>query len=610
MLPCLPSELQLRLVSALRPPRLPTGTKPCLNPAFLSHRDALHSLCRTSRRLHAIAAPLLYETIALTRDVSIIQLFSTLLADRSRRAWIRSIACPLDLMQETDLHAGLPVWNMLVARRQGRRLDAQGERALEVVDLTLNHIPEGLGVGDGRSDLYDQILGAILCLTTGLEDVLLQLPPTNEEVDGYDHVHAALEQGIDASDTGVLPSLRSVRIQAPALKVPAAGYISDPRLPRRRQASGIDPMRLPTFEIEGVQEVEFDGDDGLWFYLLRQPHHPAAEGGGGGGQQLLLPRDLQSFRGLRALRLRGSRTAPEYLACLLAEARGLRAFEYTTRAREWRRPGDFAPAELDGFYFEPPAPALRATATTTTGTLTLLDEALWPLRATVRDLRLGSARRRADDGRAEFAGLGAAPLRVLGAFERLARLVIDLRWLVPVPASLADEEAGGGDRGSGGATTPAAGWDVPALPLRERLPGSLEELELVETWASSDLCDFHQSEEIERRGMAYSQTALCALLPTESEEMLGVPGRFSRLRSVTLRASKPMHQHASRRPSEARTWSGHSGVDVLDAHGQYWIDFEATPLKTKEGIEAMSSLFQRNGVKFKVEWWTAQAPWS
>lgn len=584
MLLSLPSELQLRLVSALQPPRLPTGTKPCLNQAFLGQRDSLYNLCLTSRRLHAISAPLLYETIALTRDVSIIHLFGTLLANPDRRSWIRSIACPLDLMQETDLYVGLPAWNMLVARRQGRKLDAEGARALEVVDLMLNHIPEGFDVGDGRSDLYDQILGAILCLANDLEDVLLQLPQTNESADGYDHVHAALEQGIDAYDTGILPSLRSVRIQAPPLKIPATGYTSySPLLPRRRQASGIDPMRLPTFEVEGVREVEFDGDDGLWFYLLRRPH--PGEGGGGAQQQQqqLLPRDLQSFRGLRALRLRGSRTPPEYLACLLAEARGLEAFTYTTRAREWRRPGDFDPPELDGFYFDPPRMAT-------------LDQALWPLRATVRDLRLGSTRRREDDGRAEFRGLEV--VCVLDAFERLARLVIDLRWLVPVPTSLAEA-------GWGRIATPAG--DVAAL--RERLPGSLEELVLVETWTSSDLCDF-QSEEIERRSMLYSQTALCSLLPTVSEENLGVPRRFSKLRKVTLRANKPMHQHASARPPAARTWFDHSPVDELGAHGRCGTDFEATPLKTKEGIEAMSSLFQREGIKFKVEWWTIQAPYS
>lgn len=558
MLLSLPLELQLDVLAALRLPRLPTGTKPCLNTEFVSRRGALYNLCLTSRCLYEKAAPLLHENIALTNDISIAQLFRTLLANRSRRAWIHSIACPLDLMQETDVHNGLPIWNEFVATKGDTPLDIQEELALNMVGLTIDHI----GEDDHRAeeegpDFYDRVFGAILCLTTSLQDILLQLPQTNERLGGLDNVHAALEQAIDAHDTGVLPALRSVRIQAPPSKTPADGYLSPEQVPWWRLASGIDPMRLPTFEVEGVRDVEFRGDDGLWFCLLRPALGPWTDE--------MLPNDLESFRSLPSLKLYESRTSPEYLACLLKEAHGLETFHYTTRRQEWRR--DFYLPDLDGFYF---VPAHKAT----------INEALWPIRKTIKELRLGSVRRERDAGDEEYSGLET--IHVLGSFDKLTRLIVDIRWILPFPNSFLDSDMGKVSSG------------MPAL--RDRLPASLQELELVETWTSTERSFFH-SDELEGKGNVFSQYALLSLLPSPGGQRnaRGAPRLLASLRRVTLRAEKSTHRNST--PS-----ADDSFVSSLNAHNLGRVGLKAASLRTKEGIDAMTELFRQQSIEFKVEW--------
>lgn len=565
MLLSLPLELQLDVLKALRLPRLPTGTKPCLNPEFVSRRGALYNLCLASHCLYENAAPFLYETVALTKDVSIAHLFRTILENRSRRSWIHSIACPLDLTQETDFYNGLPVWKEFVITRKIICSDTQEGRVLDMVGLTPDQIREDDKlVEEEGPGFYDRIFGAILCLTTSLRDILLQLPQTNERIGGFDNVHAALEQGIDAHHTGVLQSLRSVRIQAPPSKIPAAGYLSPETVPWWRHASGIDPMLLPTFEVEGVRDVEFRGDDGLWFCLLRPALGPWTDES--------LPNDLNSFRSLVSLKLYESRTSTEYLACLLSEAHGLETFHYTTRSQEWRR--DFYLPDLDGFHF---VPAHKAT----------MNEALWLIRKTIKELRLGSVWREEDAGREEHSGLES--VHVLGSFDKLTRLVIDIRWIVPFPLSLLDVDL---DEVLTG---------MPAL--RDRLPASLQELELVETWTSTEMCSF-QSEELGPKRMAISRFALLSLLPSGQINTLGRPRLLPNLKKVVLRAEQPEHRHSTR-PHAANKLPCDRFIMVgSNTHdrGSTSMGFDAASLDAEDGVEVVTEIFRHEGIEFKVEW--------
>lgn len=181
MLPKLPPELQRMVVEELRLPRLPVGTPRSLNKDFIQLRSAILGLCLTSRHLYELAEPLLYESIALTRDKQFVPLLNSLLANRGRRSWIRSIASPMCIMEETDACAALPLWNQLIAPRKGMELDQREKRALQLVGLKLDFICDwwiktGHGVREADWTFCDKLRAVILCLTTRLEDILVQLP--------------------------------------------------------------------------------------------------------------------------------------------------------------------------------------------------------------------------------------------------------------------------------------------------------------------------------------------------------------------------------------------------------------------------------------------------
>lgn len=574
MLLFLPLSVQIQVLGALRLPLLPLGTPPHLNAEFTQRRWDLFNLCLTSRALHDISAPFLYETIALTSGVSVVHLFSTVLAKQDRRAWIRSIACPTGLTSGINKNLAITLWNKLVATQRGRLLDSRERAALKVAGLSMNHISteeRRLAVAGrqgaftfrvNESDFCDQIFAAILCLTTRLEELLLQIPQFNgANTNGLDSLHAALEQGTAASDTDFLTCLRSIKIQAPPPKLPCGRYTSSVTVPRRKQAYDSDPMRLPTFEIEAVQNVEFQGDDGLWFSLLRRGIGPWA------GDSI--PADLRSFRTLRSLKLYESKTSSEYLACLLGEAHSLETFHYTTRRQEWRRE---SPLDLEESSF---VPAHVAT----------IGEALWHIRKTVHELRLGSVEREEDQGPEEYDGLEV--IHNLSSFEMLTRLVIDIRWLVRIPADMLQVDLDSAPMGM--------------VPLRSCLPASLKELELNETWTNGDIHWFGTHDEVERRSMAYSQLALWSLLPSGPGHIWENSHRLPNLEMVILRAEEPFHYYPPRPRSIVISpyRNAPDGLSMNDCSGPR---FHATPLKTQEGIRAMTEFFRQEGIVFKIEW--------
>lgn len=563
MLPKLPAELQRMVVEELRLPRLPVGTPRSLNPNFTETRSAILSLCLTSRRLHELAEPLLYESIALTRDKQFVPLLNSLLANRDRRSWIRSIASPMCIMEETDVYAALPQWNRLIAPRKGMELDKREKQALQLAGLELDHILEhdrwindtgseesGCGLREDEWAFCDQLLAVILCLTTRLEDILVQMPTDRQGAGGFENLDQALHSGVNAQETGVLQSLRSVRIQPtrtieePTLDQPCPVRTIVPQNvePGFDPGFGIDPLRLHTFELQNVEEVEYCGDNGMWFRLLKADSGPWTDD--------TLPPDLRRFRALKSLKLHESRTPPSYLRHLLEEAHSLETFHYTTRQQEWRQ-----------HYWNP----LYADDAFMPRDFFSINEALWPVRKTVKELALGSVQRPWDDGDEEYRDLEL--IVVLDAFERLTHLSIDIRWLIPITLDLEEE--------------------VAIVPLYKRLPRSIKEVKLTETWTKSDLRALFRTPRLEKQAMDWVQSALWTLVVNDDEGD-GKGMKLVNLRRVTLAAAPVIHAH--------RGWELDSDEEDEDAGSQ------CVPLKTDDGMEQMKSVFASRGVDFSVKW--------
>lgn len=545
------------VIEELRLPRLPIGTPRSLNPEFIEGRSALLNLCLTSRYFHELAEPLLYESIALTRDKQFVYLLNSLLANRDRRSWIRSIACTMCIMEETDFHTALPLWNRLIAPRQGMELDRREKRALEQADLWLYHISEDDGWIDDQSwedcEFCDNLLAIILCLTTRLEDILVQIPTDEQRIMGLHNLGQTLSLGRNSRIHGVLQSLRSVRVQ-PTRTIERSDSVRriEPHdvEPGYDAGFGVDPLRLFTFELENVEEVEFCGDNGMWFKLLKADRGPWTDEN--------LPLDLGRFRSLKSLKLHESRTTPSYLRYLLDEAHSLETFQYTTRQQEWRQ-NYWSPRYLE-YAFMP-------------SDFFSINEALWPIRNTVKELALGSVQRPWADGDEEYRNVEL--IVILDAFEKLTHLSIDIRWLIPIMLDLEEE--------------------VAIVPLHMRLPQSIEEIQLTETWTKSDLRAMFRNPGLEVQAMAWVQSALWTLLGDDGKgDEKGM--KLAHLRKVTLTAVPAFHTYGALGQGPAEEERG----DV----------FQSASLKTDDGIEQMKSVFARRGVEFTVKWMSYHSSFS
>lgn len=546
------------VVEELRLPRLPVGTPRSLNPEFIEGRSALLSLSLTSRHLHELAELVLYESIALTRDQQFVPLLNSLLANRARRSRIRSIACPMCVMDETDFYAALPLWNRLIAPRKGMEPDQREKRALQLAGLELDHILEddhwlngrgseesGCGLRENNLEFYDKLLAIILCLTTRLEDILVQMPTDEQGLAGLENLEQAFCLGVNAQETGVLQSLRSVRVQPTrTIERPDSVRRIEPQNvePGHDPGFGVDPLRFRTFELRNVEEVEYCGDNGVWFRLLKADRGPWTDE--------TLPLDLKRFRSLKSLKLRESRTTPSYLRYLLDEAHSLETFQYTTRQQEWRQ-NYWCPQYVDDAFM--PRDFFS------------INEALWPVRKTVKELALGSVQRSWANGDEEYRDVEL--IVVLDAFEKLTHLSIDIRWLIPITLDLEEE--------------------VAIVPLYMRLPQSIKEIKLTETWTKSDLRAMFRSPGLETQAMTWVRTALWTLLGGDDKGG-GEGMKLAHLRKVTLMAVPAFHAY--------RALGLHPGEEEHDD------DFQSMPLKTDDGIERMKGVFARRGVDFTVKW--------
>lgn len=259
---------------------------------------------------------------------------------------------------------------------------------------------------------------------------------------------------------------------------------------------------------------------------------------------------MKRFRSLKSLKLYESRTTPSYLRHLLEQAHSLETFHYTTRQQEWRQ--DYSGSRYIEYAFMP-------------RDFFSINEALEPIKDTVKELTLGNVQRSWDNGDQEYRDLEL--IVVLDSFERLTRLSIDVRWLIPISLDM-DEE-------------------VALVPLCKRLPQSIEEIRLTETWTRRDLRALSSSSRLEKRAMAWVQSALWTLLVVD-DEAGGKEMKLHHLKKVTLAAVPTFHSF------------GAQGLESDDEEDDG--DFDCAPLKTDQGIEEMKSAFAIHGIEFNVEW--------
>ncbi len=134
----LPTELLQPIVESLVPPA-PLTTRFALRPTGTwEFRDANHqwadwlacntnllAFARTSRRMLAIAKPLLYHTIVIPTPRALVTLFRRLDSGHISSPWIRNIACLINLtgiLTLAEIHAE---WYRQTGGRTGRH--TQGE---------------------------------------------------------------------------------------------------------------------------------------------------------------------------------------------------------------------------------------------------------------------------------------------------------------------------------------------------------------------------------------------------------------------------------------------------------------------------------------------------
>lgn len=251
----------------------------------------------------------------------------------------------MGIMTEKDTSAVLPLWNQLVAPRKGAALDHREERAFQVAGWELDNILEE---GRWTNDRGAEESGC------GLRDDewefrCYRLDHTsggyaNPDTDGRrcsgrpPQLRPRSLVRVNAHETGLLRSLRSVRTQPTRFKMQ---WEPDNRpetvraiLPRNVDTVhdpglGIDPHCLHTFDIQNVEVLEYSDDNGIWFKLLKASH--------GSWTEDTLPHDQKCFRSLKSLKLHESRTTPSSLRYLLDEAHSLEIFHYTTRQQEWKQ---------------------------------------------------------------------------------------------------------------------------------------------------------------------------------------------------------------------------------------------------------------------------------
>lgn len=164
---------------------------------FTRCRRGLHSICRVSRRLDALARPLLYRVVTLWDPTSMILFLRTLCEKPDYSVWTRYVSCHVTLTSLPvirDFRDLLPV--LLPSFRPASGPGVLITAASHLVQSLAHGLPlimaSGVhGLGPFAS-LPQSIMRLILMLLTKAETVLLQVPITDDEPE-YDVLSGGFE---------------------------------------------------------------------------------------------------------------------------------------------------------------------------------------------------------------------------------------------------------------------------------------------------------------------------------------------------------------------------------------------------------------------------------
>lgn len=214
----LPPELWDAIVHCLQLPPLRLGdTKP--NDSYHSNQAALRNLCLASRQLQTIARRVLYHSVILYDSASpaLYLLVRTLATKRELATFVRNLAVVTpdpNLLEKT-------LYCELLRRCLGASvpIDARAIFQAPPDEPGFFHT-SGLSLTSLSPDIFERLLGSLLCLLPNVQRLLIELPPLYhewnvvEEVMQYQILARVLAGGSSSRDALPLPNLTTLQVQA------------------------------------------------------------------------------------------------------------------------------------------------------------------------------------------------------------------------------------------------------------------------------------------------------------------------------------------------------------------------------------------------------------
>ncbi|KAI1266548.1 hypothetical protein F5Y18DRAFT_444994 [Xylariaceae sp. FL1019] len=521
----LPMELILEVFENTAPGPHPTyhphaGPIPTLDPEFAARRKALHSLSLTCSVTRDLARPLLYRTVALDRAARIVMFLATLLRKREYARLVKNFAILIDLRKAHIWPSSyVPQWDLLIVPSFRNGLTANEIVLWHFFDLPYSQCSGANNTRQGVSHrvyplnirlqfnrrreseadfLLEQIVAVTLCLLTRVEDLLITHSPEDLEYVPLHRIKQALGLASEA-DNGILKNLRSIRVQI------SQAYYTGYHNPHGSFHGGLDPFALPTYELARVRSVELSGDNGSWMEWFELPN--AAPSGN------ILPdrRHEDRLGQLRSLKLYDTKTDYSTLSVVLAKAKSLDTLHYTSESR---------------YYGAPQFSVSPGSRVTLQNALLKVSKTLQELH--LRDLRkltCGGPSRKRDTPRRLVPKI-AQQLQSLSDFSHLTRLSIDIRSLQRPPQPEC----------------------VFTSTLAARLPQSLVELELVESWYYQEISVQNKSERWEEALLLWIQSILIELLRCVAGSRGALPKvneRLPNLKTIKFDSHPSFYDHES-----------------------------------------------------------------
>lgn len=289
----LPNEL-LQAIASYLIPDAPSTTRFALRPAGswelkeastqwaewkIRHRD-LQSLARTCRRLHAVAGPHQYHTIAIHSGASVVRLFRLLVERPEVKKFVHNLSCLVNLLDTEVAHEAKREWVLQTSR--GFRLPP---------DLFLRHpipaaalqIPPPSSAHHTRSGIAVHLFNFIVGYADNLADLLLAYP---------DQSGATLNESLEMLmlDQSAGPRTKHPE-RPPELQLfptkDALQHLASLRLYCNREETGRDNTYTQRFlshlvgllpELHGLKCLEICCDASSAWLPLHEPNYPKLPG--------------------------------------------------------------------------------------------------------------------------------------------------------------------------------------------------------------------------------------------------------------------------------------------------------------------------------------------